>query len=386
MTTKTTNSNVPANKFLAMFAKESARIESEMAQAFESSQNEAKQLTEAACDAIGVQLSEQASSIYSCMLSATAGDDIASATGKKLADSIQTLIEAYYAGDKEAMSPVTEACEVWIKVKHEGAAKTANIPNNMRLLVGRRSQAWAQPEDGQAMLESDGQAMHDYKLVLSVDKKSKSVVIKEAKLGTGNGKTKAQKVFDAMTKLDVMDKDELIRLVATDAALLAQFASLGTLQAVKSEAVTKDTISQLEARRNAAVNTEDDLQDKLDVASEAKLALCDKIADVEDEITDIEAALTMKSADIKKLEASVKRCKKPETKAAKTEELEIARAALSTMLEKCEDKESEKETLAAQLNKAVKALDDADAAYNNQAYLVASIGKEIENARAVMAN
>lgn len=378
MTTKTTNSNTASNKFLAMFAKESARIESEMAQAFESSQNEAKQLTEAACDAIGVQLSEQASSIYSCMLSATAGDDIASATGKKLADSIQTLIEAYYAGDKEAMSPVTEACEVWIKVKHEGAAKTANIPNNMRLLVGRRSQAWAQPEDGQAM--------HDYKLVLSVDKKSKSVVIKEAKLGTGNGKTKAQKVFDAMTKLDVMDKDELIRLVATDAALLAQFASLGTLQAVKSEAVTKDTINQLEARRNAAVNTEDDLQDKLDVASEAKLALCDKIADIEDEITDIEAALTMKSADIKKLEASVKRCKKPETKAAKTEELEIARAALSIMLEKCEDKESEKETLAAQLNKAVKALDDADAAYNNQAYLVASIGKEIENARAVMAN
>lgn len=378
MTTKTTNSNTASNKFLAMFAKESARIESEMAQAFESSQNEAKQLTEAACDAIGVQLSEQASSIYSCMLSATAGDDIASATGKKLADSIQTLIEAYYAGDKEAMSPVTEACEVWIKVKHEGAAKTANIPNNMRLLVGRRSQAWAQPEDGQTM--------HDYKLVLSVDKKSKSVVIKEAKLGTGNGKTKAQKVFDAMTKLDVMDKDELIRLVATDAALLAQFASLGTLQAVKSEAVTKDTISQLEARRNAAVNTEDDLQDKLDAASEAKLALCDKIADIEDEITDIEAALTMKSADIKKLEASVKRCKKPETKAAKTEELEIARAALATMLEKCEEKEGEKETLAAQLNKAVKALDDADAAYNNQAYLVASIGKEIENARAVMAN
>lgn len=378
MTTKTTNSNVPANKFLAIFAKESERIENEMAQAFESSQNEAKQLTEAACDAIGVQLSEQASSIYSCMLSATAGDDIAASTGKKLAESIQTLIEAYYAGNKESMQPVIDACNVWIKVKHEGKTNTSNIPNNMRLLVSRRSQAWAQPEDGQTM--------HDYKLVLTVDKKSKAVTVKETKLVSSNGKTKAQKVFDAMTKLDVMDKDELIRLVATDAALLAQFASLGTLQAVKSEAVTKDTISQLEARRNAAVNTEDDLQDKLDAASEAKLALCDKIADIEDEITDIEASLTAKSADIKKLEASVKRCKKPETKAAKTEELEIARAALSTMLEKCEDKENEKETLAAQLNKAVKALDDADAAYNNQAYLVASIGKEIENARAVMAN
>lgn len=378
MNTKTTNSNTASNKFLAIFAKESARIEEEMAQAFESSQAEAKQLTEAACDAIGVQLSDQASSIYSCMLSASAGDDIATTTGKQLAESIQTLIEAYYAGNKEAMAPVTEACEVWIKVKHEGVAKSANIPNNMRLLVSRRSQAWAQPEEGQTM--------HDYKLVLSVDKKSKAVVIKENVLGTTTGKTKAQKVFDALTKLDVLDRDELLSLVATDADLLAQFASLGTLQAVKSESVTKDTIHQLEARRSAAVNREDDLQDVLDQASEAKLALCDQIADIEDELTGIEANLTIKGDEVKKLEASIKRCKKPETKAAKTEELEITRAALANMLEQCEDKESEKAALVAKMGKAVKTLDDADTAYNNQAYLVASIGKEIENARSVLAN
>lgn len=374
MTAKTTNTK--ENKFLAMFAQESSRIEKEMAQAFQSSQNEAKQLTEAACDAIGVQLSEQASSIYSCMLSASAGDDIAAATGKQLAESIQSLIEAYYSGNKEAMAPVTEACEVWIKVKHEGEAKTANIPNNLRLLVGRRSQAWAQPEEGQTM--------HDFKLVLSVDKKSKAVVIKEAKLNAPTGKTKAQKVFDAMTKLDALDNDELLRLIATNADLLARFASLGTLQAVKTEAVTKDTVSQLEARRNAAVQREDELQDALDVASESKLSLCDKIADIEDEITDIEAALTLKGSEVTKLETSLKRCKKPETVAAKTEELDITRAALATLLEKCEEKEGEKAKLVAQLDKAVKSLDDADAAYNNQAYLVAAIGKEIEDCRAAL--
>lgn len=383
-TAKTTaaNNTTPAtekkNRFLAMFQEEDKRIETEIADTFASAMEESKQLTEATCEALGIKLSDKASDIYGYMLSANASEGLQATSGAQLAEAIQSLIEAYYNGDKAAMQPVVDACSVWIATKHEGDVKTANIPNNMRLLVSRRSQAWAKPEEGQQMA--------DYKLVISVEgnKGAKTVVIKETKLGAGNGKSKAQKVFNAVTKLDALDRDELLRLIATNADLLSQFASLSALQSVKQEEVTKDTVSQLEVRRNAAAEREDELQHELDEISEVKLGLCDQIADIEDRLQELELQSTATSGDIKKAEASVKRCKKEETKAAKQAEVELLQGKLAVILEEIEAQEEDKAKLVQKREKAMKSLDAADAAYNNQAHLCSVIGKELETARTAL--
>lgn len=384
MTTSTqaTTNNTPAtdtkvNPFLAVFAKEEAKIEAEFNKSFTASVEKSKQLTDAACQSMNITLSDAASDIYGLLLSANASDSIAAASGKQLADAVDVMITAYFKGNKEALQPVVDASNVWVKTKCKGEVKTANIPNNLRLLVSRHSQSMAEGDE-----ENEGLA--NYKLTISVEgkKNEKAILIKEGPLKAPAKKTAAQKVFESITKMDSLDRDELLALVATDAAMLAQFATLSALEAVKKDAVTKDHVADLENRRNAAAKLEDDLNEELEEKSEAKLALTDKVLDMKDKLAEVETKLTEQRVTLEGLEKGKSRLRKAEKIAEREEEISIATAIMQELLAESEELEGNIRKEAAQLIKAEKALDAADEAYNNQAYLVSTLGKQVQEARA----
>lgn len=380
-TTKNTQAQTKVNPFIAALAAQTEQLEQAQAEAMQkevaNTVSQSKLLAEAACTSLKIDLSETATEFYGLMVASASTDGIAQASGAQLAESIVTMVTAYYAGDKEALQPIVDASNMWITTKAKGECKTANLPNNMRLLVSRKSVEIATGEDANAPL-------HDYKLTLSTkanDQKIKMVSIVEAPLKAKAKKTAAQKVFDTITKLDVLDADELIRLISTDAQLSAQFGTLAAINDTKSEEVTRDTIHQLEARRNAAVTKEDDLQDALDVASETKGALVDELNDKRDELTENETLLTAKREEMLKLEKSLKRARKQERKTALADDLLIANEQLQDLLQDNAAITEEVNNLAGKVEKATKALNEADESYNSQAHLVAQIGTQLETAR-----
>lgn len=385
-TSKTTTQNQNTNPFLAVFAQETAKIEAAQNETISKQIAETKEssklLAEAACQQLGFDLSVEANEFYSLMIASASTDGIAAASGAQLAESVITMVTAYYNGNKQALQPIVDASNIWIASKASGECKTANLPNNLRLLVSRKSAEIATGDDAQSPL-------HDYKLTLSTaadDNKVKSVVIKEAPLKAKTNKSAAQKVFDAITKLDVMDADELISLIATDAALSAQFGTLASINDAKASEVTRDTIAQLEARRSAAVTKEDDLQDELDAATEAKCELVDQLNDLRDELEVNEAALTAKREEKLQIEGKLKRARKEETKAQYAEDLEVVSEQLDDLLGDNETITAEVNALVAKVDAAQKRLNKADEAYNNQAHLVAQLASNLEKSRAQLAH
>lgn len=379
--TKTQNTTT-VNPFLAVFAEQTAKLEAaqtaSVTKQIEETTANNKLLAEAACQQLGFELSKEANDFYGLMIASASTDGIAAASGAQLAESVVNMVTAYYNGNKEALTPIVDASNIWIASKAKGECKTANLPNNLRLLVTRKSVEIATGDDAQ-------NPVHNFKLTLSTEaneQKVKSVTIKEAPLKAKAKKSAAQKVFDTITKLDVLDADELISLIATDAALSAQFGTLASINESKSEEVTRETIAQLEARRNAAVTKEDDLQDALDACTEKKCELVDQLDDKRDELEENEKALTYKREEKLKLETSLKRARKEERKAQLSEDLLITSEQLDDLLGDNAVITEEVNKLASKLEAAQKALNKADEAYNNQAHLVATLASNLEKSRA----
>lgn len=378
----TSNTQATLNPFLAVFAEQTAKLEEQQLKAVTKQINKTttdnKMLAEAACQQLNIELSQEANDFYGLMIAATSTDGLAAASGAQLAEAIVNMTTAYYNGNKAALQPVVDASNIWITSKAKGECKTANIPNNLRLLVSRKSVEIATGED-------DKNPVHDFKLTLSTEaneQKVKVVSIKEAPLKTKAKKTKAQKVFDTITNLDVLDADELISLIATDAALSAQFGTLASINDAKNEVVTRETIAQLEARRNAAVTKEGDLQDTLDATTETKCELVDQLDEKRDELEENEKALTAKREEKLLLEGKLKRARKEETKKQLADDLLIASEQLDDLLGDNTVITEEVNKLAEKLETAQKSLNKADEAYNNQAHLVATLATNLEKSRA----
>ncbi|CAL9976010.1 hypothetical protein VPHK449_0012 [Vibrio phage K449] len=382
MTTSNKTTQTTINPFLAVLAQETEKLEKKQSAKITKQVTEtveqSKLLAEAACQSLQITLSDTATEFYGLMVASASTDGIAAASGAQLAESVVNMITAYYNGNKESLQPIVDASNMWITTKAKGECKTANLPNNLRLLVSRKSVDIATGEDETPV--------HDYKLTLSTEgaKGEKVITIKEAPLKAKAKKTAAQKVFDTITKLDVLDADELIRLISTDAQLTSQFATLAAISDAKTEEVTRDTVHQLEARRNAAVTKEDDLQDALDAASETKGQLVDELNDARDQLAENEDMLTYKREETLKLEGKLKRARKEETKAALAEDLEVANEQLQDLLEDNASITEGVNKLAAKVETATKALNKADEAYNSQAHLVAQIGTQLESARTAL--
>ncbi|CAM0034950.1 hypothetical protein SIPHO059v1_p0092 [Vibrio phage 264E42.1] len=382
MATKNTTTQTTINPFLAVLAQETEKLEKKQSAKITKQVTEtveqSKLLAEAACQSLKITLSDTATEFYGLMVASASTDGIAAASGAQLAESVVNMITAYYNGNKESLQPIVDASNMWITTKAKGECKTANLPNNLRLLVSRKSVEIATGDDEQNPL-------HDFKLTLSTEAneaKVKTVVIKEAPLKAKAKKSKAQKVFDTITKLDVLDADELISLIATDAALSAQFGTLASINDAKNEVATRESIAQLEARRNAAVTKEDDLQDTLDAATEKKCELVDLLDDKNDELAENEKLLTAKREEKLALEGKLKRARKEETKAQLADDLLIASEQLDDLLGDNEVITNEAHQLAIQLSAAQKSLNKADEAYNNQAHLVATLATNLEKSRA----
>ena len=382
--TQATNETTQAtttNPFLAVFASETAKIEQAAQNSIKKQLDKVKAntklLAEAACANLGVELSEGANDFYSLLVSSASTDSIAAASGAQLAESVITMLTAYYAGNKDAVAPIVDAANIWIASKAEGDCKTANLPNNLRLLVSRKSVEIAVGEDEQ-------NPAYDYKLILSTEGKKgeKRIVIKEDALKAAPKRTKAQKVFAAITGLETLDRDELIGLIATDAQLTSLFSTLSAVNQSKAEEVTRDTVAQLEARRNHACQIEDDLADKLEAATESKLQLADDLADKRDELAENETKLTAKREERLSVEAKLKRARKDEVKTQLAEDLEVIDGQMSDLLADNEAITKEVNELEAKLEKALKVLNNADNAYNSQAHLTAQIGSQLEKCRA----
>lgn len=382
MATKNTTTQTTVNPFLAVLAQETQKLEQKQSAKITKQVNEtveqSKLLAEAACSQLQITLSDTATEFYGLMVASASTDGIAAASGAQLAESVVNMITAYYNGHKDSLQPIIDASNMWITTKAKGECKTANLPNNLRLLVSRKSVDIATGEEETPV--------HDYKLTLSTEgaKGEKVITIKEAPLKAKAKKTAAQKVFDVITKMDVLDADELIRLISTDAQLTAQFGTLAAISDAKSEEVTRETVSQLESRRNAAVTKEDDLQDALDAASDKKGELVDQLNDVRDQLAENETLLTAKREETLKLEGKLKRARKEETKTQISEDLLVANEQLNDLLADNAAITEDVNKLAGKVEAATKALNKADEAYNSQAYLVAEIGTQLETARTAL--
>lgn len=360
------------NKYLAMFSEQSQLLKSTQREAQLASINttitEATQLAQAASQALNLSITEEAQRFYGLLLASSSTDEVSAASGAELAETVVKLVSDYYAGDIEALQPVVDATNMWIAANHEGVAKTANIPNNLRLLVSRKSQAYAEENE----LRN--------KLTLSVEgeKGSKKVIIKEAPLKPTKKATAAQKVFASITKLDTMEIDELIQVIAADGKLANLFASLAPVANTNVKAApNKEAAAQIQARIDAAVNKEDRLMDELDFASEAKLKIVDDLNEKREELEENEKLLTAKRIETEQIAIKLKRARKDEVKTALADDLEVAQTQLGGLLEINHEITSEVNRLAKEAEKAIATLNSAEEAYNVQADHVASLTKQL---------
>lgn len=382
--TKSTNTQATAktNPFLAIFAEQTAKIEADAQKAINKQltklQEDNRLLVEAACTQKGVAISAESQEFYSLLVASCSTESIAAASGAHLAEKVVSMVGAYYAGNDLALQPIVDASNIWIEAKCSGEVKTANIPNNLRLLVSRKS----------VEIASDEAAPHDYKLVLSVEKgdAGKSIIVKRAPLKAKAEKTAAQKVFDALTKLDTMARDELIALISTDAAMVVQFAVVVSMNTGKIEAITKEGLKELENRKHAASEKEDILQESLDQATESKLQLADELGDAQDLLAENEIALTAKREQLDALNGKFKRARNDDTRKQLSEELLIVNAQLEDLLAVNAELTANVQNVQKRLDKAQDRMSKVSREYDAQAQLVTELAKQAEKVRAQLAH
>lgn len=381
--TKTTKTaKQPAiNPFIAALAKQTESAERATKKAIQTNvaklQTKSVEIADKACADLGVELSTASHDFYGLLVASYSTESIAKASGDELAQRVTAMIESYYSGDKEAVQPIIDAANIWVVAKHKGEAKTDNLPNNLRLLVTRKSVLTATGEDTSS-------PAHDYKLTLSVDKATKQVVIKEAPLKKSKAASAAQKVFKALTGLDTLDLDELVTLVATDAALVQAFSMAASLSQAGEVEATKEALESLETRALAASKKEDELFDAQEKALESKLELADQLGDKLDELAVNEQALTSCRVNIESLTKKAKNARKADVKEQLADDLEVANAQLSELLGANEAITSEVAQLEKALATAQKELDTLAAQYDNQARLAAEIGKKASQVKTAL--
>lgn len=379
MATKTVNTaqetNTPSvNPFIALTAKKSATITKALTTQFDKAVNKEVTLATDALAHFDAEVSETATSLYSLIIATNTGDSLSAASGAALAAQVQTMIESYYAGNKDALAPAVEASHLWVSLKTDGEVKTENLPNSIRLLVGRRSSQHARDNE------------LDTKLTLSCDGKkgAKTIVIKESPLKAAPQKTQAQKVFDQITKLDALSIDELTRLFATDGRLSAAFSSLAEISTAKAEKMTQSAVAELVQRRDAASTKESELDDVLAAALEKKSQLVDDVADIEDRLAENETALTNERLALEKAVKAGTAAKKADTKEKHAETAAIAQERIDELLLVNSEIEAELGKARKALAKAQLAVEAADTQYTAQAQLCANIGQKLAKAEAVL--
>ncbi|WHM52695.1 hypothetical protein vBVpaS1601_90 [Vibrio phage vB_VpaS_1601] len=360
------------NKYLSIFAEQTKAIEAEQTASLSSTINQSitnyTQLAEAASQALSLDITPEAHRLYGLLTSTAATDSVSSLSGAELASTVISLITAYFNGNKEALQPVVDATCMWIASKHNNEVKTANIPNNLRLLVSRKSSAYAQEND------------IDTKLILSVE--DKNIIIKEAPLKPKKLTSKAQKVFTAITGLDHSSRDELVQLISTDAQLMSMFAT--AIVPISSTTATKQSPNQeakqqLKARLEAAVNKEDKLMDEYDFAKEEEEALLEKLIVAKEALEENEKLLTNQRKLTEGAAIKAKRARKPESVEAANDELEVAQNRMEELLTANTELTSEVNALAKKVEKAMKSVASADEAYNAQANYVAQLSKQVNS-------
>lgn len=369
------------NKYLAMFSEQTTILETKQRESQLASINstitEATQLASAAAQALNLSITEEANRFYGLMIASSSTERVSAASGAELAQAVVSLVCEYYSGNKEALQPVVDACNMWIASKYQGDAKTANIPNNLRLLVSRKSEAYAQ-DNGL-----------NIKLTLSAEgvKGAKAITIKEASLKAKPRSSKAKRLFNTIAGLDASDCDELIQTIAADGELLNKFSALLALipnqQQIKPS-YTRESVAQLEARVKAAAAKEDKLQDEMDDLEAAKDKLIAKLASMREELEENEKALTAKRQEKEAVSISLKRARKDDRKAELSDELEIIASQLEELLEINTQITEEVNQLAKDTSKAIDAFKASEDAWDQQAALTASLGKQISQARAQM--
>lgn len=329
----------------AMFKKQAEKANAKLTESFDNAVSKEVEIATNALAKFERTATDGTSDVYNLLIATNTADSLQAASGAKLAELVQSMIESYYKGNKEALQPVIEACGLWLQLKTDGTVKTANIPNNLRLLVGRRSTWYAQENE------------LDIKLTLSTD--GGNLVIKESPVKAAPKKTQAQKVFEVLTKLDMLELDELSRLCATDGRLVDALSTIGAITNGKSVAVEVSR-KDLEARRNAASETEGRLDTELAQAMDVKADLADKVADLEDRLQANEDQLTKVRSEL----ATAPEDKKATTLLAK---LIKADGAITKELNKARE----------DLRKANDKVGSLDKAYSVQAKLCATLGQRL---------
>lgn len=355
------------NKYLSLFAEQTASIEKEQTASLTSTINQSisnyTQLAEAASQALSLDITPEAHRLYGLLASTASTDSVSSLSGAELASTVIALIQAYHNGNKEALQPVIDATCMWIASKHNNEVKTANIPNNLRLLVSRKSLAYAQEND------------IDTKLILSVD--NKEVIVREAPVKAPKLKTKAQKVFTAITGLELAERDELVQLISTDAQLMSMFSAVIGHTASTTAKPNQEAKQQLQARLAAAAAKEDDLQDAFDKASDEKLELVDKLEEKREALAENEKLLANQRQVVEAAALKVRRARKPESIEAANDDLDIEQERMGELLAANAQLTEDVNRLAVKVKKSIDALNQAEEAYNTQAHFVADLGRKV---------
>lgn len=357
------------NKYLAIFAEQTASLEaaqqSSMTQTLNSSIDEYTQLAEAACQTLAIDITPEAQRCYGLLVASASTDSVSAMSGAELAATIITLVTAYYNGNKEALQPAVDAASLWIAAKHDNEVKTANLPNNLRLLVDRKSKEYAIDNE----LEN--------KLILSVV--DGLVSIKEKAVKPVKLKSKAQKVFETVTGLDAIDRDELVQLMATDGQLMQLFAAVLAPQlqtAPKQEKPSKEAVDQLKARLEAAVIKEDRLMDESDHAEQDRNDAISKLEKAREDLAEQERQLTNQRQVLEAAAIKAKHARKPKSIEAAEDQSAVEQEKMEELLEDNVSLTNTVNSLAKKAEAAIKAHVVAEDAYNAQAALVAQLSKQ----------
>ena len=285
-TPKATNTTNTANPFAA-FAKAQAKAESTFHKAATTLGSNAEKVVNDSFQSFALDPAENTTDLYSLLVSIEAGDNLAKASGEQLGDLIQSMLERHHAGDLSATQPIIEASFAWIHLKTDGAIKTANIPNKLRMAVKNRGAKVAEATDS------------DYRLTLSTGKDENGldcVVVKQSEYQPKENADLANKALKALAKLIEAEGagglDKLAVLAAGNAQVLEGLKFVTGLDSAPK--------SNLDERLQAAQEAENKLSDKIESLATKKAGLVDKLNDLEDELEANEQALT---AEREKLEA-----------------------------------------------------------------------------------
>lgn len=285
--TKPSNTEAkPANPF-AVFAKAQAKAEETFNKAADKLACNAQKVVSDSFASFDLEPTKATTDLYSLLVSIEAGDSLAKASGEQLGDLIQSMIEAYHAGDTQATQPIIEASFAWITLKTDGQVKTANIPNKLRMAVKNRGGKVAEA------LSSD------YRLTLSTGKDEHGndcVIVKQSEYQPKESADLANKALKALVNLIEKEGahglDKLAVLTAGNAQVLEGLKFVTGLDTAPK--------SNLDERLAAAQEAENRLSDQIEKLAGKKGNLVDRLNDLEDELQANEQALT---AEREKLEA-----------------------------------------------------------------------------------